>query len=132
MIEITLPASIESLCKSCETICEKECCGIRAFSFSPLNIIYHLTRINACVGDEDVAEIRSEMAEFVKNLGGLDRHAEKVVISELNAILTVEQVIALFDLIDTALSDGCAIYAIYENQIKQSDQNFSRIIEVPK
>lgn len=132
MIEITLPPRIGALCISCETICQRECCGIRAFSFSPFNIIYHLTKINACISDEDVAEIRSEMAEIVKNLSRLDWHAEKVDIAEFNEILTVEQVISLFDLIDSALSEGCAIYEIHEKQIEQSDQNFSRIIEVPK
>jgi hypothetical protein len=130
MIEITFPPYIEALCKSCETICEKECCGIRAFSFSPFNIIYHLTKINACIRDEDVAEIRSGMAEIVKNLGGLE-HSEKVVMAEFNAILTVEQVISLFALIDAALSEGCAIYEIHEKWIDQSDQNFSRIIDLP-
>ncbi|WP_432431564.1 DUF6331 family protein [Rhizobium leguminosarum] len=38
MIDIQLPPTVAALCKSCETICDKECCGIGAFSFSPLTI----------------------------------------------------------------------------------------------
>jgi len=130
MIEITLPANIGALCETCETTCEKECCGILAFNFSPFNIIYHLTKIDERIRDSDVAEIREQIARITKKVGNLDRHADKVVIAELNAIFTVDQLISLFDLIDTALSDGCAIYSIHAKQIEQNEQKFSRIIRV--
>ncbi len=131
MIEITLPADIGALCKTCETTCEKECCGIRAFNFSPFNIIYHLTKIDGFIRDSDVAEIRTKIADISKQVGNLDRHADKVVIAELNAIFTVDQVMSLFDLIATALSQGCAIYSIHEKQIEQNEQKFSCIIGRP-
>ncbi|MGE8103222.1 DUF6331 family protein [Allorhizobium sp. NPDC080224] len=131
MIEITLPASIGALCKTCETTCEKECCGIRAFNFSPFNIIYHLTKVEERIRDSDVAEIRTKIADISKQVGNLDRHADKAVIAELNAILTVDQAISLFDLIDSALSDGCTIYSIHEKQIEQNEQQFSCIIGRP-
>ncbi|MDM9647769.1 DUF6331 family protein [Rhizobium sp. S163] len=132
IIDITLPPSVAALCKSCETICEKECCGISAFSFSPFNVIYHLTKVDACIMDSDVAEIRSGLAELLTNLRGAVRRVEKVVISEFNAIMTAEQMIALVGEIDSALSEGCAIYASQEDRVDERYQNFLRIIETPK
>ena len=58
MIEIQLPPSFAALCNTCETICEKECCGIGAFNFSPFNIIYHLTKWEARIRDSDVEALR--------------------------------------------------------------------------
>lgn len=109
-----------------------ECCGIDAFSFSPFNIIYHLTMGTACIRNEDVSEIRSEVAELLRNLGGADQHAEEFAIDEFNQVFTVEQLISLFDVIDAALSEGCAIYAAHEKQIGLASQRFSSIFETPK
>ncbi|XUY27452.1 DUF6331 family protein [Agrobacterium sp. rho-8.1] len=131
-MEITFPPNVSALCKTCETICEQECCGILAFNFSAFNIIYHLTKINARIFDRDVAEIRSELDDIAKKISTLDRHADKVTIIELNAILTAEQVISLLDFIDSAISDACAIYAVYKNQIELNDQDFSNIVKAPK
>lgn len=132
MIEITLPPSLAALCASCETICMSECCGIRAFSFSPFNIIYHLTKVADPIRGEDVAEIRSELGELVRTFDGADQQADEVLIKDFNEAFTVEQLISLFDLIDAALSEACAIYAIHEKQIEQEYQKFLRIIEAPK
>lgn len=131
MIEITLPPRIAALCGSCETNCVSGCCGISAFSFSPFNIIYHLTRFGDGIGNQYVAEIRSEMAELVRKLGGSDRQAGEVSIEDFNEYFTVEQLISLFDLIDAALSEACAIYAMHEKQVEQGHQKFLRIIETP-
>jgi hypothetical protein len=88
MIDIQLPPTVAALCKGCETICEKECCGIGAFSFSPFNIIYHLTKRHARILDSDVAAVRFELVDLVMTVRNSDQRGEKVVLAELNAILT--------------------------------------------
>jgi hypothetical protein len=55
-----------------------------------------------------------------------------VVLAELNAILTNEQMLALISEINSALAEGCAIYAGQERRIDERYRNFLRIIEVPK
>lgn len=132
MIDITLQPFVSALCKSCETICEKECCGIGAYSFSPFNIIYHLTKTNAGIRDRDVAEIRAELADLLAVLRRTAPSVERVVILELNAILTVEQVIALVGEIDSAISEACAIYSGQQERIDERYENFLRIIKPSK
>ncbi|MEQ3704081.1 DUF6331 family protein [Pseudophaeobacter sp.] len=132
MIEIQLPPSFAALCNTCETICEKECCGIGAFNFSPFNIIYHLTKWEARIRDSDVEALRTELSDLARDLRNSDQRAEKVVLAELNAILTNEQMLALISEINSALAEGCAIYAGQERRIDERYRNFLRIIEVPK
>ncbi|MEP0156274.1 MAG: DUF6331 family protein [Pseudophaeobacter sp.] len=132
MIEIQLPPSFAALCNTCETICEKECCGIGAFNFSPFNIIYHLTKWEARIRDSDVEALRTELSDLARDLRNSDQRAEKVVLAELNAILTNEQMLALISEINSALAEGCAIYAGQESRSDERYRNFLRIIEVPK
>lgn len=130
MIEIQLPPSIAALCKSCETICEKECCGIGAFSFSPFNIIYHLTKWEARIRDSDVAVIRSELADLAKKIRNSDERPAQMILTELNAILKDEQVLSLIGEIESALTESCAIYTSLKDRIDERYQNFLRIINV--
>ncbi|MBX5143974.1 DUF6331 family protein [Rhizobium lentis] len=132
MIDIQSPPSVAALCKSCETICEKECCGIGAFSFSPFNIIHHLTKRDVRILDSDVAAIRAELIALVTTLRNSDQRTEKVVLAELNAILTTEQMVALIDEIDSALSEACAIYAGQSERVDERYQNFLRIFKAPR
>lgn len=130
MIEIQLPSSFAALCNTCETICKKECCGIGAFNFSPFNVIYHLTKWEARIRDGDVEKLRSELFDLAEDLRTSDKSAEKVVLTELNAILTNKQMLALIGEINSALTEACAIYADREVRTDERYQNFLRIIEV--
>jgi hypothetical protein len=64
MSEFKLPPSIAALSKSCETICEVECCGLGAISFSTFNVIYHLTKRDAEICESNVVKIRAELASL--------------------------------------------------------------------
>ena len=132
MIDIQLPPNLAALCNTCETICEKECCGPGAFSFSPFNIIYHLTKWEARIRDSNIEMLRSELADLAKDTRNLDQHSERIVLPELNAILTKEQLLALVGEIDSALTEGCAIYADQESRVDERYQKFLRIINVRK
>lgn len=132
MIEIQLPPAFAALCKTCETICEKECCGIGAFNFSPFNIIYHLTKWDARIRDSDVETLRSELTDLVANLRSSHQRSEKLVLTELNAILTNEQILTLISEVESALIDGCVIYSSQETQITEQYEKFLRIVNVPE
>ncbi|SDX93499.1 hypothetical protein SAMN05444358_11727 [Ruegeria halocynthiae] len=131
MIEIQLPPAFAALCKTCETICEKECCGIGAFNFSPFNIIYHLTKWEARIRDSDVEMLRSELTDLAANIRSSHQRSEKLVLSELNAILTNEQVLALIREVESALTDGYVIYSSQEIPITERYEKFLRIVKVP-
>lgn len=132
MIDIVLPPFLAALCKSCETVCVRECCGIEAFSFSPFNIIYHLTKLQRRSLDSEIADIRLELADLATRLRTSDLNTENLVLADLNAILTIEQVFALIDEIDFALTEGRAIYCSQEERIDARYRNFLRIIRAPK
>jgi len=132
MTDLQLPPFFAALCKSCETICERECCGIGAFNFSPFNIIYHLTKWNACIRDSDVEEIRNELTDFTAKLQSSGQHSERIILAELNAILTANQMIALIADVDSAIFEACAIYAGQKDRIDERYQSFLRIIKTPE
>lgn len=132
MTDIQLPPFFAALCKSCETICERECCGIDAFNFSPFNVIYHLTKWHACIRDSDVEKIRTELTDFAATLRSSGPHSERIVLAELNAILTVNQMITLIANVDSAILEACAIYAGQQDRVDERYQNFLRLIETPE
>lgn len=132
MTNIQLPPFFAALCKSCETICERECCGIGAFNFSPFNIIYHLTKWHACIRDSDVEEIRTELTDLAAKLRSSGQHFERIVVADLNAILTENQMITLIADVDSAILEACAIYAGQQDRVDERYQNFLRIIKTPE
>ncbi|MBO9102180.1 MULTISPECIES: hypothetical protein [unclassified Rhizobium] len=93
---------------------------------------WDLFRTNAGIRYRDVAEIRSELADVLAVLRSTAQSVEGVVILELNAILTVEQVIALVGEIDSAISEGCAIYSGQQERIDERYESFLRIIKSSK
>lgn len=59
--ELILDPSLEDLITDCETRCERYCCGVRAFDFSPLNFAYYLYRRPNFSLNVIVAELRQLM-----------------------------------------------------------------------
>lgn len=129
MSEVQLPPSIAALSKSCESICEAECCGLAAFNFSPFNVIYHLTKWQAAIRESDVATIRAELADFSKVFQTSSERHETISSAEWNAILTEAQLLALIDEIGSAVSEACSIYAIHKGRVDARYQNYLRIIK---
>lgn len=129
MSEIQLPVSIAALSKSCETICEVFCCGLGAFSFSPFNIIYHLTKWHGCIRESDVATIRAELADLSKIFHSSFERPETITSLEWNAVLTEAQLLALIDEIGTAVSEACLIYASHKDRAEVRYQNYLQIIK---
>lgn len=129
MSEFQLPPSIAALSKSCETICEAECCGLGAFSFSPFNVIYHLTKWQAEIRENDVATIHAELADLSKIFQTSSERPETIISEEWNAILTEAQLLALIDEIGSAVSEACSIYAIHKDRVDARYQNYLLIIK---
>lgn len=123
-IEIQMPTSLRTLSKSCETICEKECCGLGAYHFSPFNVIYHLTRWNTSIRENHVATIRADLAELTKTVRNLKGGPTKITLMDLNAILSENQMLALIDEIDVAVTAACNIYAVQKDDIDLRYQNY--------
>ncbi len=122
-IEIQMPPSLRALSKSCETICERECCGIEAYNFSPFNIIYHLTGWDASIRENHVATIRADLAELTKTVRNSKGGHTKITLADLNAILTENRLLALIDEIDSAVTSACNIYALHKDDIASRYQN---------
>ncbi len=131
-IKIQMPPSLRALSKSCETICEKECCGLGAYHFSPFNIIYHLTRWDASIRENHVATIRADLAELTKTVRNLKGGPAKITLADLNAILTENQMLALIDEIDTAVTAACNIYAVHKDDIDSRYQNYLHRLTSPE
>lgn len=129
MTELKLPPSIAALSKSCETICEAECCGLGAFSFSPFNVIYHLTKRDAEIREGEVATIRAELADLSKIFQTSTEPPETIISRVWNAILTEAQLHALIDEIGSAVSEACAIYAIHKDRVDARYQNYLLLIK---
>ncbi len=69
---MTLPELIPnpelaSLLADCETACERDCCGIDAFDFSPLNVAAHLSRYSGTI---DTAHTRRILEDLERLLAG--------------------------------------------------------------
>ena len=132
MIEIQLPPDLAALCQSCESICEKECCGIGAFNFSPFNIIYHLTKWKGRIFNVDVEGLRSELTNLAAEIQNFDQRSAMFVLAELNAILTKEQLLALIDEIEFALTKGCTLFDEQKDRLEKRYQAFQQIVSAPE
>ena len=129
MSEIQLPPSIAAMSKSCETMCEAACCGLGAFSFSPFNVIYHLTRWDAEIRESHVATIRSELADLSRVFQSASIASQTVVCAEWNAILTEAQLLALVEEIGSAVTEACLIYASQKDRVDARYQNYLQIFK---
>ena len=132
MKEFILPPAIANLCKNCETICEVACCGVGAFHFSPFNVISHLTWRQGLITKEDVAAIRSELAVVDREFRSDHWQGRKILISELNAIMTPEKVLLLVAEISFALSEACEIYAAQKLSVDERYKNFNLLMGAPE
>lgn len=128
MSEFKLPPSIAALSKSCETICEVECCGLGAISFSPFNVIYHLTKWDAEIRESDVVTIRAELAALSKVFQTSSERPETVTSMEWNAILTETQLLALIDEIGSSVSEACSIYVRHKDRVDARYQSYLQTI----
>lgn len=128
MTEIQLPPNIRALCQTCETICEKDCCGVAAFSFSPFNVIYHLTKWEGRIRNESAETLRMELSELRSEISAANPTSERLIFKELNAILTKAQALTLINEIETGIDDSCAIYASHAAQVTDRYKRLCRIL----
>ncbi len=128
MIRIPLPPALSSLIKTCETVCEAGCCGLDAFSFSPFNVIYHLTKWHADIRDEDVQAVRLELADLERDYGKAGKLGQGGTVAELNAIMTGEQISYLAQELASAISEACAIYLAERDRIEERDRRFTETL----
>lgn len=132
MIDIQLSPSIAALIKSCETVCAKECCGHNAFSFSPFNLIYYLTKYGQPIVDGDIERLQVELADFVTTLRNSDEFLEHFAVQEINAILTTDQMVAVINEISFALTQARVLYANHCDQIEDRAYNLTKILNGQK
>jgi len=106
-----------------ETNCLAECCGIAAFDFSPFNVIPHLTYRGANFSSgADV--IQSDLDAFRTYIEISIPPEEKMVVDQLNAILSVRQMILLIDQIGWTLSKARKIYAREHERLENRNWKF--------
>jgi hypothetical protein len=61
--EYNLPETVARLVKFCEKVCDRGCCGIDAFDFSPLHVASYISAITGGMRDCDIAEWDERLAE---------------------------------------------------------------------
>ncbi|KQR33288.1 hypothetical protein ASF91_04525 [Rhizobium sp. Leaf155] len=128
MEQLGFPPSISALVKECERFCEKECCGPNAFSFSPFNMIYHLTKYGEDISWTDIESLQEQLSDFAEMVRSSYMPSEKLEVLEINAILTVDQLVCLVEEIGFGLIQAHAIYAPYRDEIEDREWEFSRML----
>lgn len=58
------PQRIAHLFAACEKACVKDCCGIGAFDFSPLNVASYIAAYKGDVSASDIADWHAELERF--------------------------------------------------------------------
>ena len=61
--EYKLPENVAGLVEFCEKVCDRGCCGIDAFDFSPLHVASYISAITGGIRDCDIAEWDERLAE---------------------------------------------------------------------
>ena len=98
---------LRRLINECEKLCVKECCGIEAFDFSPVQIAAWLDQIKDRPTSQAVSEIETGLDDFrIEHGPGGSNEGYESPEDEMNQIFSAEQVVSLTDQIQTNLKAG--------------------------
>jgi len=53
--------NLARLFQGCETFCDRDCCGLDAFDFSPLRVAAHLSHYSGAIAERDVRTLIEEL-----------------------------------------------------------------------
>ena len=95
--ELAVPTELSHLISYCEKSCNSGCCGINAFSFSPLHVASYICGESDYFYEDRIEEWNQSVSELESNFNALDSSESKVVckISAMNQFFTAEAVRAL-------------------------------------
>ncbi len=112
--EIEPGAALANLIRSCEVYCVSECCGIAAFSFSPLNVAAHLSRLSGEISDPDAIKIFGELDDLFSRALSLPADAQGYVctVKGTNQLFSIQDLRALIDRMKWAVREAASVVSL--------------------
>lgn len=83
---------LAGLISGCETVCTSTCCGVSAYSFSPIQIAAYLTRDPYADNCSEIRRIYDQINSLRANYGTRGKIGQGATIEEMNAMFTAEQI----------------------------------------
>ena len=110
---MALPAPLSDLISYCENLCDKECCGIESFDFSPVHVASWLQQSSGESTEETVKQLNAQLEELRAEFGSKSSSTEGYESdeNEMNQIFSPAQVDDLANQISTNLKHAIDLNA---------------------